>query len=65
MREAAKRGLQLARGSLARAARKDAGATDAGRPSPAPESAPRARHELWDDPVPLMEDRDGHLHLLL
>ena len=38
------------------------------RRSPAPESPGRDRDgapDLWKEPVPVMEDRDGHLHLLL
>jgi hypothetical protein len=27
--------------------------------------APNAELDLWKEPVPLMEDRDGHLHLLI
>ena len=38
------------------------------RRSPAPESPGRDRDgapDLWKEPVPVMEDRDGPLHLLL
>jgi hypothetical protein len=38
------------------------------REAPAPaeeERAPEAQTDLWNEPVPLMKDRDGHLHLLL
>ena len=63
--------------SLLRAVRRDAGGTGEQRPArarvprrevPEPERAkPAATPELdlWKEPVPLMEDRDGHLHLLI
>ena len=38
------------------------------RPSPAPESPERDQDgapDLWKEPVPVMRDREGHLHLLL
>ena len=38
------------------------------RPAPAPEPPGRAEDgvpELWREPVPVVEDREGHLHLLL
>lgn len=38
------------------------------RRSPAPESPGRDRDggpDLWREPVPVVEDREGHLHLLL
>jgi len=63
--------------SLARAVRRDAGdghgqgpahARELEQEAPAPEPAdPVAPGELdlWKEPVPVMEDRDGHLHLLI
>ena len=62
VRQAARRGVEMVRGSLVRAVRGEHAARHAGRPSPAPE---RAQPDPWDEPVPLVEDRDGNLHPLL
>jgi hypothetical protein len=60
--------------SLVRAVRRDAAGTPGQEPTPAPREAPapeeprrprRAKRDAWKDPVPVMEDRDGHLHLLI
>jgi hypothetical protein len=45
-----------------------AGRPEPARRSPASDSAGRDRDgapELWKEPVPVMKDREGHLHLLL
>ena len=63
--------------SLGRAVRRDAGDGHGQGPARTPElrqetAAPErtdpAAHgelDLWKEPVPVMEDRDGHLHLLI
>jgi hypothetical protein len=55
--------------SFVRAARRDAkGTGDAPRAAASePRREPPARREPepWRDPVPVVKDRDGHLHLLI
>jgi len=59
VRQAARRGLAVIAGLRMGASRRETS------PAAEEERAPRAQTDLWNDPVPVMKDRDGNLHLLL